>query len=39
MAPENETGLIEFTLFKTPLLKLRKRHPFLRDADSFKLRN
>jgi hypothetical protein len=39
MAPENETGLIELTLFKTPLLKLRKRYPFLRDADSFKLRN
>jgi predicted amidohydrolase len=39
VAPENEVGLVEFTLTKKHLLKLRTRLPFLNDRDEFELMN
>ena len=38
MAPENEIGLVEFTLSKKHLSMLRRRLPFLADCDDFDLR-
>jgi predicted amidohydrolase len=38
-APENEVGLVELTLTKKHLSKLRSRLPFLDDQDSFELMN
>jgi len=37
-APENEIGLVEFTLSKKHLSKLRRRLPFLADRDEFYIR-
>ena len=39
VAPENEVGLVELTLTKKHLLKLRTRLPFLDDRDEFELMN
>tara|TARA_B110000977_G_C10923105_1_gene433932 strand:- start:34 stop:816 length:783 start_codon:yes stop_codon:yes gene_type:complete len=38
-APENESGLLELTLTKAPILQVRKRLPFLSDRDDFNLNN
>ena len=38
MAPENESGLLELTLTKAPILQLRNRLPFLSDRDDFNLK-
>lgn len=38
MAPDNESGLLEFTLTKAPILHVRNRLPFLSDRDDFNLK-